>query len=188
MGFFRISSLGDTISTNPERTTLRRLGEESVYIDLCNKGQVVWISKYLCELKIIRYLILRNLVKWRETKEPLESEKGQWKSWLKTQHSENEDHGIQSHNLMVHQFSQSVQSLSRVRLCNPLNRSTPGLLVHHQLPEFAQTHIHRVRDAIQSSHPLSSPSPPAPNLSQHQSLFQWVKSSHEVAKVLELQL
>ena len=126
--------------------------------------------------------------KWR-IKEPVDdSERGERKSWLKTQHSENEDHGIQSHNLMVHQFSQSVQSLSRVRLCNPLNRSTPGLLVHHQLPEFAQTHIHRVRDAIQSSHPLSSPSPPAPNLSQHQSLFQWVKSSHEVAKVLELQL
>ena len=85
------------------------------------------------------------------------------------------------------QFS-SVQSLSRVRLCDPMNRSTPGLLVHHHLPEFTQTHIHRVRDAIQPSHPLSSPSPPAPNLSQHQSLFQRVNSSHEVAKVLELQL
>ena len=69
-----------------------------------------------------------------------------------------------------------------------MNRSTPGLPVHHQLPEFTQTHVHRVRDAIQPSHPLSSPSPPAPNPSQHQSLFQWVSSSHEVAKVLELQL
>ena len=57
-------------------------------------------------------------------------------------------------------------------LCDPMNRSTPGLPVHHQLPEFTQTHIHRVGDAIQPSHPLSSPSPPAPNLSQHQSLFQ----------------
>ena len=57
-------------------------------------------------------------------------------------------------------------------LCNPMNRSTPGLPVHHQLPEFTQTHIHRVNDAIQPSHPLSSPSPPAPNPSQHQSLFQ----------------
>ena len=66
----------------------------------------------------------------------------------------------------------SVQSLSRVRLCHPMNRSTPGLPVHHQLPEFTQTHVHRVRDAIQPSHPLSSPSPPAPNPSQHQSLFQ----------------
>ena len=69
-----------------------------------------------------------------------------------------------------------------------MNRSTPGLPVHHQLLEFTQTHVHRARDAIQPSHPLSSPSPPAPNSSQHQSLFQWVNSSHEVAKVLEFQL
>ena len=62
-----------------------------------------------------------------------------------------------------------------------MNRSTPGLPVHHQLPEFTQTHVHWVGDAIQPSHPLSSPSPPAPNPSQHQSLFQWVNSSHEVA-------
>ena len=73
-------------------------------------------------------------------------------------------------------------------LCDPMNRSTPGLPVHHQLPEFTQTHVHRVNDAIQPSHPLSSSSPPAPNPSQHQSLFQWVNSSHEVAKVLEFQL
>ena len=65
----------------------------------------------------------------------------------------------------------SVQSLSRVRLCDPMNCSTPGLPVHHQLPELTQTHAHRVGDAIQSSHPLSSPSPPAPNPSQHQGLF-----------------
>ena len=81
-----------------------------------------------------------------------------------------------------------VQSLSHVRLFDPVNRSTPGLPVHHQLPEFTQTHVHWVGDAFQPSHPLSSPSPPAPNPSQHQSLFQWVNSSHEVAKVLELQL
>ena len=85
------------------------------------------------------------------------------------------------------QFS-SVQSLSRVWLCDPMNRSTPGLPVYHQLPEFTQTRVHRVRDTIQASHPLSSHSPPAPNPSQHQSLFQWVNSSHEVAKVLEFQL
>ena len=63
----------------------------------------------------------------------------------------------------------SDQSLSRVRLCDPMNRSMPGLPVHHQLPEFTQTHVHRVSNAIQPSHPLSSPSPPAPNPSQHQS-------------------
>ena len=84
------------------------------------------------------------------------------------------------------QFSSVAQSC--LTLCNPMNRSTPGLPVHHQLPEFTQTHVHRVSDAIQPSHPVSSPSPPAPNPSQHQSLFQWVNSSHEVAKVLEFQL
>ena len=69
-----------------------------------------------------------------------------------------------------YQFSSVAQSCPT--LCDPMNRSTPGLLVHHQLPEFTQTHVHRVSDAIQPSHPLSSPSPPAPNPSQHQSLFQ----------------
>ena len=69
-----------------------------------------------------------------------------------------------------------------------MNHSTPGLPVHHQLPEFTETHVHWVGDAIQPSHPLSSPSPPAPNPSQHQSLFQWVNSSHEVAKELQFQL
>ena len=78
------------------------------------------------------------------------------------------------------QFSSVAQSC--LTLCDPMNRSTPGLPVHHQLPEFTQTHAHGVRDAIQPSHPRSSPSPPAPNPSQHQSLFQWVNSSHEVAK------
>ena len=75
------------------------------------------------------------------------------------------------------QNSPSVQSVSSVAqscptLCDPMNRSTPGLPVHHQLPKFTQTHVHRVSDAIQPSQPLSSPSPPAPNPSQHQSLFQ----------------
>ena len=69
-----------------------------------------------------------------------------------------------------------------------MNRSTPGLPVHHQLPEFTQTHVQRVGDAIQPSHPLSSPSPPAPNPSLHQGLLQRVSSLHEVAKVLEFQL
>ena len=73
-------------------------------------------------------------------------------------------------------------------LCNPMNSSMPGLPVHHQLPEFTQTHVHQVGDAIQPSHPLMCPSPTAPNPSQHQSLFQWVNSSNEVAKVLEFQL
>ena len=83
-------------------------------------------------------------------------------------------------------FSSVAQSCST--LCDPMNRSTPGLPEHHQLPEFTQTHVHWVGDAIQPAHPLSSPSPPALNLSQYQDLFQWVNSSHEVAKVLEFQL
>ena len=84
------------------------------------------------------------------------------------------------------QFSSVTQSC--LTLCDPMNRSKPGLPVHHQLPEVTQTHVHWVSDAIQPSHPLSSPSPPAPNPSQHHSLFQWVNSSHEVAKVLDFQL
>ena len=81
---------------------------------------------------------------------------------------------------------QSAQSCPT--LCNPKDCSMPGFPVHHQLLELAQTHVHRVSDAIQPFHPLSSPSPPAFNLSQHQGLFQWVSSLHQVAKVLEFQL
>ena len=84
-------------------------------------------------------------------------------------------------------FCCSVAQLC-LTLCDPMGCITPGLPVHHQLPELAQTHVHWVRDTIQPSHPLSSPSPPALNISQHQGLFQWVSSSHQVAKGLELQL
>jgi len=84
------------------------------------------------------------------------------------------------------QFSSVTQSCPT--LGDATNYSMSGLPVHHELPEFTQTHLRQVGDAIQPSHPLSYPSPPAPNPSQHQSLFQWVNSSHEVAKVLEFQL
>ena len=81
---------------------------------------------------------------------------------------------MHTHNIFISgkylQFSSVAQS--RPTLCDPMNRSTPGLPVHHQLPEFTLTRVHRVSDVIQPSHPLSSPSPPAPNPSQHQSLFQ----------------
>ena len=73
-------------------------------------------------------------------------------------------------------------------VCDPMDCSTPGFPVHHQLPECAQTYVLQVGDAIQPSFPLSSPSPPAHNLSQHQGLFKWVSSLHQVAKVLELQI
>ena len=79
-------------------------------------------------------------------------------------------------------FSSVTQSCPT--LCDPMNRSTPSLPVHQQLLESTQTHVHWVGDAIQPSHPLLSPSPPALNLSQHQGLFQWVSSLHQVAKVL----
>ena len=84
------------------------------------------------------------------------------------------------------QFNSVAQSCPTV--CDPMNCSTPGHPVHHQILEFTQTHIRQVSDAIQPSHPLSSPSSPAPNPSQYQSLFKWVNSLHEVAKVLEFQL
>ena len=99
---------------------------------------------------------------------------------------------VDAHQMIDVPVFSSVQFSSVARscptFCNPMNRSMPDLPLHHQLPEFTQTHVHQVGDAIQPSHPLSSPSPPAPNPSQHQGLFQWVNSSHKVAKVLEFQL
>ena len=84
------------------------------------------------------------------------------------------------------QFSSVSQSC--LSLCDLMDCITPGLPVHHQLPELAQTHVHWVGDAIQPFHPLSSPSPPAFNLSEHLGVFKWVSSSHQVAKLLEFQL
>ena len=111
------------------------------------------------------------------TKETLKTKFIAWKTLLETQW----------HPKYVSVQFSSVQSLSRVRLCNPMNGSMPSLPVHHHLPEFTQTHIHPVGDAIQPSHTLSSPSPPAFSLSQHQGLSQSVRSSHQVARVLEFQ-
>ena len=85
-----------------------------------------------------------------------------------------------------YQFSSVAQSCPT--LCHPMDCRMPGFLGHHQLLELTQTHVHQVGDAIQSSHPLSSPSPPAFNLFQHHNLFQWVSSPHQVAGVLEFQL
>ena len=92
--------------------------------------------------------------------------------------------------IRIHSYSVQFSSVTEscLTLCNLMNCSTPGLPVHHQLPEFTQTHIHRVGDAIQPSHPLKSPSPASPNPSQHKGLFQCVNSLLEVAKVLEFQL
>ena len=93
--------------------------------------------------------------------------------------------------MYIHRIQFSSVTQSCLTLCDPMNHRTPGLSVHHQLLEFTQTYAHRVGDAIQPSHPLSSLSPPAHNPSQNQGLFQWrvfFNSSHEVAKVLEFQL
>ena len=108
--------------------------------------------------------------------------------WINGFYSAPPRHTLYTHNQPLPlpvQFS-SVAQLCPTP-CNPMKCSTPGLPIHHQLPESTQTHVHRVGDAIQPSHPLSSPSPPPPNPSQHQGLFQWVNSSHQVAKVLKLQ-
>ena len=94
--------------------------------------------------------------------------------------------GLTNQQGLVGAFSSVTESCLTV--CDPMSRSTPGLPVHHQLLELTQTYAHRVSDAIQASHPLSSTSAPAPHPSQHQGLFQWVNSSHKVAKVLEFQL
>ena len=91
-----------------------------------------------------------------------------------------------SYNSNSVQFSSVAQSCQTP--CNPMDCSTPGIPVHHQPLAFIQTHVHWVSDAIQPSHPLSAPSPLTFNLSQHQGLFKWVSSSHQVAKVLEFQL
>ena len=91
-------------------------------------------------------------------------------------------------NKKINKLFSSATAQSCLTLCDPMDCSTQGLPVHHQLLEFTQTHIHRVHDAIQSSHPLVPLSPPIFNLSQNQGLFKWVSSSHQVAKVLEFQL
>ena len=91
-----------------------------------------------------------------------------------------------NHTQNHHQFSSLTQSCPT--LCDPMDCSTPGFSLHHRIPELTQIHAHWVNDAIQPSHPLSPPSPPAFNLSQHQGLFKWVSSSHQVSKVLEFQL
>ena len=114
-------------------------------------------------------------------------------SWMLLSLQENWVESIESFQIpsppispIIIQFSSVAQSY--LTLCDPMDCSTPGLPVHHQLPEFTLTHAHWVGDAIQPSHPLLSLSPPALNLSQHQGLFQWVSSLHQMAKVLGCQL
>ena len=141
--------------------------------------------------------ILACRIPWREEPARLQSMGSQrvghdWSSWAGTHERINGPLRGKKRDLSLGMFQGKFQFSSVAQscptLCDPMNRSTPGLPVHHHLPEFTQTHVHRVSDAIQPSHPLLSPFSPSPNPSQHQSLFQWVNSSHEVAKVLEFQL
>ena len=148
--------------------------------------------KYMCTQKPARGSFIHNCQKQEATKMP-------FSRWIDKQIVVHPENGIafstkkkwaiklwkDIEELSV-QFSSVAQSCPT--LCDSMNGSTPGLPVHHQLLEFTQIYVHWVGDAIQPSHPLSSPSPPAPNPSLYQSLFQWVNSSHEVAKVLEFQL
>ena len=105
-----------------------------------------------------------------------------YKIWRKPKHRSNS--AFSENSALEVKFSSVAQSCPT--LCEPMNCSTPGLPIHHQLPKPTQTHVLRVSDAIQPSHPLSSPSSPAFNLSQHKGLFKWVSSLHQVDKVLEL--
>ena len=111
-----------------------------------------------------------------------------YKYWLRIPTGQTLWLGITT-SISVRHLSGQVSSLAQSCLthCDPMDCSMPGVPVHHQLPELAQTHVHRINDAIQPSHPLPSPSPPASNLSQHHGLFQWVSSLHQLTKVVELQ-
>ena len=124
------------------------------------KGHIIIASHFsnFFLFVIQRSLRIRQTIKWQITEDPSEN-KGRMFRICK----------CGERNMSSVQFSSVVQSC--LTLCDPMNCSTPGLLVHHQLPEFTQTHVHQVSDAIQPSHPLLSPSPPAPNPSQHQSLY-----------------
>ena len=157
----------------------------------CNRRWRKRHKSYLCINVCPMPLIFLQNIKSRKVKflkiiEILSQEKGYMRKWWKNpaKRVRIQTHRTQFQDTKNLQFS-SVTQLCPT-LCNPMNHSTPGLPVHHQLPESTQTHVHWVSDAIQPSHPLSYPSP-ALNLSQHH-LFKWVSSSHQMAKVLEFQL
>ena len=169
------------------------------FLFLCNLSKNILFFK----IKNIFFLFGHTATSWEFLWSGIELGPQQWKHWILTTRLSGNSHCVLFQKVIFSwilascsylcfiisftvQFSSVAQSCPT--LCDPMNHSSPGLPVHHQLPEFTQTHVHWVCDAIQPSHPGSFPSPPAPNPSQHQSLFQWVNSLHEVAKVLELQL
>ena len=134
-------------------------GKESAH-NVGDPGLILWLGRYpgVGNGNPFQYVCLENSM-----------DSGSWKATVHGVTNQNYSDTI-SHQSESVQFSSVAQSCPT--LCDPMSCSTPGLPVHHQLLELTQTHVHRVGDAIQPSHPLSSPSPPAPNPSQHQSLFQ----------------
>ena len=147
----------------------------------CHRGYISWYHNFKCFLgiRMVQYFQRQELKK----KAPLSI------LCCSVVHSHlKKKAGTQKKGTIIHimLFSHSFTSHSHV--CNCMDCSMPGFLVLPRLLELAQTHVCRVSDAIQLSYPLSSPSPPALNLSQHQGLFQWISSLHQVAKVLEFQL
>ena len=151
---------GRFFTTEPPGKPLRPFGWALIQCDLCSyKEEEIGTDRKI------------PVACWRTEGRPCKDSKKT--STLKPRRVVSEETSSADHGLLASgsvQFSSVAQSCPT--LCDPMNRSTPGLPVHHQLPEFTQIHVHRVIDAIQPSHPLSSPSPPAPNPSQHQSLFQ----------------
>ena len=135
----------------------------------------------------IHFSILNGRIRWTEEPGKLQSMELE-----RVRHSWASKH-IDSHKVSLFLYYEIVCKFSSVAqscltLCNPIKYSTPGLPVHHQVPESTQIYVHWIGDAFQTFHPLSSPSPPALNLSQHQSLFKLISSLHQVAKMSEFQL
>ena len=153
------------------------------------KTTVLWMRQKWRWWDILKMAIVTSVRrnKWQQS---LLTCRGVW-SYLQTPR-EKMGTGHQAHQRNPLRSFSSVQFISVAQLCptlcDPMDCSTPGFPIHHQLLEVTQTHVHLVGDAIQPSHPLLSPSPPTFNLFQHQGLFQWVSSSYQVAKVLEFQL
>ena len=177
----------------PSYTSHFRASSPSCHDQVGQRGPWEWGIQFLCDIPTI------PRPNWGRTATITSSEKptmAESQSWLQRRHCQSltqlsraglfRELLVNSVQFSSVQFSSVTQSC--LTLCNPMNCSMPGLLVHHQLTESSQTHVHRVDDAIQPSHPLLSPSPPILNLSQHQGLFKWVSSSHQVAKVLKFQL
>ena len=166
-----------------------------------HQGLFQWLSSPLQLAKVFQFQLQHQSLQWIFRTDSLRID---WLDLLAVQGTLKSLFQHHSSKASIFQHSASLWSNSHIHtsvsqsvspvvqscptLWDHMNCRMPGLPVHHQLPKFTQTHVHWVSDAIQPSHRLSSPSPPFPNPSQHQSLFQWVNSSHEVAKILGFQL